>query len=568
MFALTSPRARLSMSRSAAATVAALALFAIVSLACAPGPTGESGATTDQQPVGSTPYLNATESRDVAVPGGKIVYGLSAESNGWNPGFNQWAASGKIVSRTFFDTLTAFDDKGDVHPFVAERLEHNADFTEWTVTLRQGIAFHNGKPVTADAVVRVQQYLMRSPVVGGAYYFTQGIQVKDDRTFSITMKKPFASFPASMATSIGVVADPDWIESNNATHPIGTGPFVFDSWTPGDKLTVRKNPAYWRTDDRGTRLPYLDTVEFRIITDDLSRSTAIRSGEVDLIQTASGRDIVDFRDRASKGEFQSFSDAKFETLEDFVMLNTLAPPFDDVDARRALAHAIDQDDYVDVVTGGVNERADSAYGQASRWHTDVDGPEYDLETARALVEKVKAKNGGRFAFTLTGATRSEFTTSLQYLQQRWIDVGIEVEIVTYEQAAGIIHVVAGDYQAVLWQQFDFAHPIADSIFWLPDEARPIPEFSLNFARLKDDEINDALNAAAAAPEFDAQYEAFARVQRRQAELVPYVWLAHSARTIVARPGLVNLIEYRLPDGTRGLEFVQGSHPLDQVWLTR
>ena len=156
---------------------------------------------------------------------------------------------------SIFDPIAAFDENSEVKPYLAESFEHNADFTEWAFNLRSGVTFHNGKPVTAEAVARNQKYFQKSPVTGGAYELTKDIVATDADTVTFTFTQPFVLFPAVLTTQIGVVADPDWLESNDGLNPIGSGPFVFDEWTPGDSLTVTKNPDYWRTDADGTPLP-------------------------------------------------------------------------------------------------------------------------------------------------------------------------------------------------------------------------------------------------------------------------------------------------------------------------
>ena len=106
----------------------------------------------------------------------------------------------------------------------------------------------------------------------------------------------------------------------------------------------------------------------------------------------------------------------------------------------------------------------------------------------------------------------------------------------------------------------------DAIFWLPEESRPIPEFSLNFARLADPDIRRALERARTTGDPKVELEAYQEVQRRQGELVPYVWLNHLQMAIIASPRLVNVVKWDLPDGSRGVDLANGSHPLAQVWL--
>ena len=155
---------------------------------------------------------------------------------------------------------------------------------------------------------------------------------------------------------------------------------------------------------------------------------------------------------------------------------------------------------------------------------------------------------------------------VQMLQAQWSEVGINVTIETLEQAALIISVVTGRYQSTAWIQFGNPNPALDSVYWRPDLAVAPPAFSLNFTRLKDEEIGAALKAARATPEPAAFRAAYAIVQKRLAADVPYVWLFHQQVALIASKRVVNLTRYTLPDNSTGLDLSNGTHPLAQVWL--
>lgn len=547
--------------RQAAAALLTLGLGA-AAFGCS---TTTSTSTGGSSPVG-TGNAGVVEKTEAAQIGGKIVYGLIAETNGWNPSTNQWGPSGMQVARSMFDMLAAYDAKGDIHPLSAESFTPNADLTQWTIKLRPGMKLHNGKPVTASVIKRNQEFLKKSAVVGGAYLYVGSYTVKDDLTLVVKMNGPWGSYPQSLATQIGVIADPDWLESNDSLHPIGSGPFVFDKWEVGHKLVVKKNPAYWQKDANGVAYPYLDEVEFDVLADGATRAASLESKTIDILQTTDAGSIKSFREQSAESKDQVFTDATGETLESFVMLNTTVAPFDDVDARRALAYGTDRLAFIDDLKESQYEPASGAYAKSSKWYTPSGYPDFNENEARRLVEKVKAAHGS-FKFTFAvGSSSTEAQRDLQWLQQHWADLGIDVTIETTEQAKQIIQVVTGNYQATLWQQFDSPHPVDDAIFWLPEESKPIPQFSLNFARFADPEIKTALAEARTTGDPQVELEAYRKVQRRQGEMVPYVWLYHLKMAVVSSPRLVNVVKYDLPDGTRGIDLANGSHPLHQVWL--
>ncbi len=246
-------------------------------------------------------------------------------------------------------------------------------------------------------------------------------------------------------------------------------------------------------------------------------------------------------------------------------------PFDQVDARRALSYATDKDEFIDVVAGGRYEAANGPFSPSSPWFIETDYPQYDPVKAQELVDKVKAANGGRFAFELVGPPTPDAARAMQFLQQQWSEFGIEVTPVTIEQAPLIVKILTGDYQATMWTQFDSPHPLGDSIWWHPNTAKPIPEFALNFARNKDERIGEALDTAREVADEEREKQLYQDVQKYLAEDNPYIWLYHTQLSIVAQPNVVNVVNYKLPpneqgEERKGLPIQFGSHPLYQVWL--
>ena len=525
------------------------------------GACGSSGANSSSEGGNA----GVVEDESGAQVGGELVYGLEAESDGWNPSNSKWAPSGLMVARAVFDTLTAYDADLNAQPFLAERLTPNADYTEWRITLRPDVTLHNGRTVDSEVVKANFEYLKASVLTSSAFEPVESFATNGPLEVIVTMNRPWVNYPYSLATQIGVVSDPEWLTSGAKDDPIGTGPFAFEEWTPDNKLTVTKNDQYWQTDEQGIRLPYLDRVEFRPLPDNDSRGASLEAGGIDIMMTSAANQIVQFKELADDGEFQLFNDVSGETAEAFIQLNTMAPPFDDPDARRALALATDTEEYVEVQTRGLNEPARGPFAPSSRWFAATTYPEFDKSAAEDLVEEVKRRNGGTFTFRLLGGSDASALSGLQLLQEQWRDVGIDAQIAPSEQAQLITDVALGNYQATAWRQFDSPHPLGDSIWWHPNTAEPIGEIALNFARNKDERIGVALDRARETPDLAQETQLYQDVQQYLAEDIPYIWLYHTQISIVAAPSLVNVVNYTLPTGQKGIELQGGSHPLYQIW---
>ena len=250
--------------------LAALMLaVALVAAACGGGDDSGSG---DGGSGGS-----GEEATGKPTPGGKVTYGLEAETTGgWCLAEGQLAISGIQVARTIYDTLTIPDAEANYMPYLATAVTPNDTFTEWTINLREGVKFHDGTALDATVVKNNLDayrgaYPARKPLLF-IFVFDNiaAVDVVDPMTVKVTTKSPWSSFPAYLYGSgrIGIMAqaqldDPETCDTNL----IGTGPFKLKEWKVNEKFVATKNPDYWQKDADGVQLPYLDEIEFRPIPD-------------------------------------------------------------------------------------------------------------------------------------------------------------------------------------------------------------------------------------------------------------------------------------------------------------
>ncbi len=275
-------------------------------LAVSLGGAGCAGSAADPSSPGATRPIavgstDAVVSDVAPVSGGKVVYAVGADTNGWNPGANEFSSAGLLVGRAIFDTVTAFADDLSVRPYLATKLDHSTDYRTWTITLRPDVKMHNGKILTADMLKQDQEYFKSSPIFGGAYRAVDSFSTSGPLDLVVHLSDPWVSFPSVLTGQLGMVADPDWVKSNDGLHPVGTGPFTMVSWQPGGTAVVKKNPEYWQKDANGIRYPYLDEIDFTVMTDGTTRGAALRSGSADIIQAGDAQQIIDFRAQHADG---------------------------------------------------------------------------------------------------------------------------------------------------------------------------------------------------------------------------------------------------------------------------
>ncbi len=559
------------MRTARGARLVALVLAAVL-LAAACGGSDDSGS-------GDGDSTDDTGFADVAVDeggepqtGGTLVYALASESDGWDPTSNRWATDGTQAALSFYDPLTAYAEDGSVAPFLAESLEPNADFTEWTITLRPDITFHDGTPLTSAAVKRSLDAIRTAALTKPSLVLIDSIETTDDLTAVVKMTSPWAAFPVALTGQAGVVPAPSQLDSPDSTSkPVGTGPFRFVEWVPDNRLVVERNPDYWLKDDAGNQLPYLDRIEFRPAPDPASRVNGIRSGDFDVTHTVDVPAIKQFRELASSGDLQYFQQ-RGNTEVTFVMLNVVSEPFDDPQARKALALATDTQAWVDVIAQGETEPADSVFRPASPWYVDTAYPDHDLAAAQAEVEAYEAANGP-LEFTFKTGSTPEARQQGEFLKEMWEEAGMQVEVNQADATQVILDGVLGDFQAKLWGQFGSPDPDYEQVWWQRASISPLGQLGLNFPRHEDPRLDEALAKARSTDDLETRREAYREVQEIFAENLPYIFLDYPTPVKVAQNDVRGVLQTTLPDGGASIPMGgPGSFSLvtrmHQVWLAQ
>ena len=499
--------------------------------------------------------------------GGSLKFALEAETDGFNPTSNRWAISGYMVGNSVFDPLAAYDSKGVAQPYLAKAFTPSADFKTWTVDLRSGVNFSNGTPVDAAAVKKSLDTVKASPLTGAALANIASITVVNPTQLTIAVTDPWASMPATLTSQVGFIAAPAQLDAaapDNSRQPIGSGPFIQKEWIPDNHWTGTKNANYWRSDDKGNKLPYLDSVEFRPIVDPQNRVNALLSGDVQMIQTTDWPAIKSLETSAKAGKVQFVAD-QTETEESFLMFNTSKAPVNDPDLRKALALCTDVPAILTVNETPADRIADSQFTKDSPWYFDSGFKTGDVAAGTELVNKVKAKNGGTLPAIDLGTTPVPANTNTTALvAQQWARCGVTVNTKTSEQSKFVSDAVTGNYTVNLFRQFAAADPDLDYVWWTGKNATG--PLALNIARLNDPQVDAALNKARASNDPAVRKQAYADLQKRQTELTPYIWLAHTQWAVGAANNVRNLVNQTLPDGSAALPFQRGELRLVQTWI--
>jgi ABC-type transport system substrate-binding protein len=548
------PTRRLRLGRLAVPMLVA-AVVAVLAGACGTG-SDDQTAGTQVSGVQENQVVQPTEK---PTPGGSLTYGLEADSDGFDPTANRWAISGTMIGLAVYDPLAAYDADSVPKPYLAESIEPSSDFKTWTVTLRPNITFHDGSPLTSEALTTLYAKHLASPLTGAAFKPTlTDVTATGPLTAEFHMSTPWVAFPSVLTAQAGVVPSPASITAGadgtvpGSTKPVGTGPFQYESWEQGTSWKGTKYAKYWRKDADGVQLPYLDNIEFKPIEEPQTRDSSMEAGQLQMMHTDTPASIKKWRDKVSEG-YQIVED-NGEGEEGFVIINTQQEPFTDVNLRRALSYATDREGYNEVVDEGVLDIAYGPFKENSPWYAETtDNPTYDPEKAKQLIDEWSAANGGaKPAFTLGIGIGNE--PNGQYLKQTWDSVGFDVTIKSSEQSSFIYDAVTGNYQANLWRQFGAPDPDADYLWWTSANAGdgPTGGLTLNIARNKSDCVDKAITTGRESSDLAVRKQAYADLQQCFADEQPYIWLSHTNWIIVAAANVRGITNGPLPDGEPSL----------------
>lgn len=516
--------------------------------------------------------------------GGTLRYAIEADVDGLNPTQNNIAASGYVILNAVFDTLASYDADDNAVADLAESFTPNDDYTQWEVKLREGVLFHDGTPLNADAVVANFRSLRASalPALAVNPFFPPApatadepdpaIDVVDDLTVRFNLLDANLLFPATLTGQLGMIASPTWLAAAAADptlnqQPVGTGPFKFESRSEDSVTRFVRNDDWWGGD------VYLDAVEFLPVTDTQTRGELLLNGEIDALHTTSFPLIAEL-------EAEGFQQVLAETGEEsFGMLNASVPPFDDLRARQAVTLASPIEQYNLLINEGLSTRANGRFIPTSpNYNPDVVQLGDDIEAAKPLVAEYCAEKGTE-TNPLTGGptcTDGKINMELQWsgpsvdqtriadlLEQAYSEAGFNVIRQEIPQDDHIIQVALGQYNMVTWRQFGSPGIAPDNVWLL---CRTVGFISLNWPRYCDEERDAKLLEAQVTEDPAARAAIYQEVEQMIADAATYIFFNHTRWSNAFADNVYGVCNGVLPDGSTALCTSNGAGRLNQIWL--
>jgi peptide/nickel transport system substrate-binding protein len=503
-----------------------------------PGTTVGGGDTTD------APSLPGGDDCTATVPGSELNFAPYAPTSSLDPLQSSGALAGGTDLLAIYDSLMRWDaTTNEWVPHVAESLESNADFTEWTLTLREGVTYSNGDPMVAQDVL---DNLNR--MLGQGRNASRGMIARidlanstatDERTVVFKLLKPWSNFGYLFADAPGMVVNPavgaatdsagQSVIGNDPTGA-GVGPYTVEKWAPGESpyLVLKARPDYWGG------APCIETINFVGIPQDGPKYESLQVGELDVAFLRSPDVIAEARD---SGEYDEFFE--LQSVGASILINQGVGTFDpigqDLRFRKAVYAALDRDAISQRAFGGKLLVQEGIVQEQSRWYTEGQpAPEQGLDLAKSLVEELKAEGwDGKVRLTCPNTVPDEPIAYEAALEA----AGMEVDAQVVDSATHIAAVAVNrDFDLACWGM-----NVSDSAL--------IRQIGFNFRSdspsnrigYQNPEFDAAIDELYAAPDDDARRAAVAKMAELYAADVPMAVVGAVEEGVMIREGVTGVL---------------------------
>jgi peptide/nickel transport system substrate-binding protein len=468
------------------------------------------------------------------APAGAIVVGVRTGPNSVDPRLGNDEASAR-AAQLMFNTLFDIGDDLRPHPMLAERLE-NPDPLTYRVALRRGIKFHDGHEMTASDVVFTYRQMLEPAFVSplkGAFRAVKSVTAPDEYTVEFKLKEPFSAFPIQLAGLPAII--PAGSDADFGQHPIGTGPYKFVRYAVDDQVVLAPFADYFNG------APKNAGIVIRVLPDDTMRGLELKKGSIDLVVNDLPPDIV------HQFEGKNFHVAKSPGVDySYLGINMLDPVLKDKRVRHAIGYAIDRRAIVEYLRRGLARPATGLIPpQAWAYQPDIFQFTYDPNRARQLLDEAGYTDPDgdgplpRLHLSMKVSNAEETRLQATVIQQQLRDVGIDLDVRSYEFATMYADVLKGNFQmfSLQWVGAAMADPdILRRVFYSTET----PPAGFNRGHYSNPEVDRLLDLAGAATSEAERKKYYGDAQKIIAEDAPYISIWNRTNVAVAQPTLFGL----------------------------
>ncbi|QDQ99512.1 ABC transporter substrate-binding protein (plasmid) [Tomitella fengzijianii] len=351
--------------------------------------------------------------------GGTVSYATYRGVSSLDPAARQdGGATGGTEMAAIYDLLMRYDtEAGEYVPQLAESLRADDADTRWTLTLRDGPEFSDGTPVDADAVAwSIARYVEKKGTHAQVWQASvDATTVLDPRTVQFTLSRPWAEFPALLASGPGMIVAPSSVHGDDFT-PVGAGPFTVAEFNPQNALVLRARKDYWGG------APHLDTLRFPAIVEEQGKIDTLKAGGVQLAYVKNAETV-------HSAIASGLSGWSYTANMSGVALINSRPDRAGADerVRKAIVAAINPDTYNNRVLGGFGDPGSAMFPEGSEWFSGTQRSAFDPDEARRLLAAAKA-DGYDGTLVYAGQNEANGRKSALAFQAMLESVGFTVEL--------------------------------------------------------------------------------------------------------------------------------------------
>jgi peptide/nickel transport system substrate-binding protein len=441
-------------------------------------------------------------------------------------------AQSERIDELIFDALLTRDEHLNVQPGLAERWDIPDSLT-YIFHLHPVVTFHDGRRLTSRDVKWTFDSLLEGKIrstKSAAYRFVDHVDAPDELTVIFHLKEPNSTLLWNLSEgAIGIV--PYGTLDDITRRPIGSGPFKFVSAEQDKEVVVERNDAYWGTKARLAR------VRFTIVPDATTRALELRKGSADVAINALTSDTLVALERVPNLQIERAPG----TVLSYLAFNLRDPTLRDVRVRQAIAYAIDRGPLLQYIWRGFAQPALSVLPPQS-WAYDADVAAYphDPEKARERLEAAgyRARDGVRFHLTMKTSTEESTRLLAAVLQQQLRDVGIALDIRTFEFATFFADVTGGAFQ--LYSLRWIGGNEDPDIFEYSFHSNRFPPKGANRGFYSNPRIDSLIDQARRETDQSVRKRLYAEVQQILAQDEPYINLWYFDNVLVHTRRVQNL----------------------------
>lgn len=479
--------------------------------------------------------------------GGTVVVAINADPGGLNPAITTQGGVHQICG-SIFSGLVGQDFDLNPVPDLAESWTVSPDGRVYTFLLAKNAVFHDGAPLTSDDVrFTFEEMLLKyhSRTRASIGDNLHQITTPDAHTVVFEFKRPYAAFLQLIDTANAPImpkhlfAGTDPLTSPYNIQPVGSGPFKFQAWDKGDRITLARNQSYFKTGK-----PYLDRVVYKVTTSNSTAAIAFENGEIDYFTNPSPLDV----DRLAKMPDVVVTDKGREgyaTVET-VVLNITRAPLSDIRVRQAMAYAIDKNYIVDKVAFGRGKVATGPISSSLKWAYNPDVAKYDrnLTLSNQMLDDAgleRRADGTRFR--LKFVYPQSYAKIVEVLRDQLREVGIELDLELMEFSSAVDAVyIKKDFDMGFASFENGPDPdIGVKRTAVSSNIGPIP-FS-NGAGYRNSRVDELFALASSETDKQKRADYYFELQKIMADEVPYLWIYEPISSAAYKSSLQGMYQW-------------------------